>query len=946
MKSKDKDQEPLFYLGLGASAGGLEALEKFFQAMPADSGLTFVVVQHLSPDYKSLMVELLSRQTKMVVERAEEGMALERDHVYLIPPKKNMTIKDGKLHLKEQNLMRGLNLPIDIFLRSLALDKRNRSIAIIFSGTGSDGTMGVRSIKEREGMVMVQTEASAKFDGMPRSAIATGLVDYTLPPEQMPAELMKYIKHPFVVKEKSDSSLIGTDFLGKVLSIIRSRTKGDFTSYKPNTIVRRLERRLSINQIENPEEYLELLKNSPYEVKVLYKEILIGVTQFFRDSEAFKILETEVVPQLFEDRSPDSPIRVWSAACSSGEEAYSLAMLMHEYIETHELPHTAKIFATDLDKDAIDIASIGIYPESIANDMSKEFLAKYFRKIPEGGYQVKEKIRRMVVFAQHNLIKDPPFSKIDMVSCRNLLIYLKPEMQQKVLAMFHFSLRKSGFLFLGSSENLGNLADVFEVINSKWKVYRYSTSSRMPISRDLMLPVGAKADTHDESDVLVPYSKGVSAELFDRLLHEFVPPSILVDDQNNIVHFFRDIDKFIRFSYGKATFNILKVIRPELSMVLGGILHKVRKENREFKYTDISLEEKGEQFMVDVVARPLFDSKKSLAFTLVSFVEPEVNARKEHVSIDDVDVSSQMKDRIMDLERQLESRSENLQTTIEELETSNEELQATNEELIASNEELQSTNEELQSVNEELFTVNSEFQSKIQELTSLNNDMNNLLNNTQIGTLFLDKNLNIRKFTPVINRIFRIKEIDIGRSITDFSLAVSHTSFFDDLRRAVNRKDSHESQVKDPNGNWCSLRIDPYITSDEEAEGVIITLTDVTDRVTVQRDLLQARHLLESQLTLLPTTDIYLFSARQFCVMDLAQHHWMKNEPKKAEGLPMSEIFKGDFFAKIKALFETELETIRQLELSFENRSFTIITSGRRFDPLGELYVSLSVTAR
>lgn len=862
----EKNQNPFLYVAIGASAGGLEALEQFFNNMPINSNLTFIVVQHLSPDYKSLMVELLSRQTDMEVFRAEEGLQLAPNCVYLIPPKKNITIKQGKLHLTEQGINRGLNLPIDIFFRSLAKDQKNNSIGIILSGTGSDGTLGVKAIKEVGGMIMVQDDRSAKFDGMPKSAIATGLVDYVLPPNKMPEELIKYIKHPYINKNQknqdSEVDLISQNFLARILAIVRTRVGVDFSQYKPNTILRRLERRFSINQVENPEDYIQLLQQSPYEVKILYKEILIGVTQFFRDPAAWDLLKEKVVPKIFETKQNNSTIRIWSAACSTGEEAYSLAILLREYMDENDIYFDVKVFASDLDKDALEFAGTGIYPESIASDVTEQRLKKYFIKNKEEGYQIIEQIRRMVIFAKHNLVKDPPFSKIDMVVCRNLLIYLKPEMQNKVLSIFHFALNKNGFMFLGSSENLGSLSEVFSVIDSKSKVYKYKKDGQAPLINDLVLPAFNSMRKHTKSEIGSKNHENNDTDFLgnisEQLLNEFMPPSILIDSKNNILHFFKDVDRFIHFTYGRATFNVLKLVRHEFSMILSGIIHKAKKEKKDIIYKDVHYKEDDKIRSLDIGVKYLLDKKNKEQYFLISFIEltKEISQKNE---VNEVEMNHQLAERINDLEQQLQHRDENLQTTVEELETSNEELQATNEELIASNEELQSTNEELQSVNEELYTVNSEFQKKIQELTSLNNDINNLLNNTKIGTLYLDRNLAIRKYTSFITKIFYIKDIDIGRPISDFSFNANYDYFFDDIKIALTELRPKEVEIQDKRKQWHLMRIFTYFTNENKVNGVIVTVIDITARIQAEEALREIENQYGQLTNNLPDTDIYLF---------------------------------------------------------------------------------------
>jgi two-component system CheB/CheR fusion protein len=834
-------------VGIGASAGGLEALENFFKSSQHDSGMAFVVVQHLSPDYKSLMVELLSKHTKMKVKRVEDGTLIEINTVYLIPPKKNMTIFHRKLFLIEQD-HHGLNLPIDIFFRSLAEDQGDRAIAIVLSGTGSDGTLGIRAIKGNAGMVMVQDSNSAKFDGMPKSAISTGLVDFILSPEEMPSQLLKYVKHPFIVKQDKIDKLIlkDEDTLSKIFSLIRTKTGTDFTFYKPNTIVRRLERRISINQIDTIENYLTFLGQNHSELISLYKELLIGVTKFFRDTEAFDNINKIVIPHIMQNKKTNDPIRIWTVACSTGEEAYSLAILFHEYMLKSGKHFDVKIFATDIDKDAIDYASSGIYPESILADVSLERLVTYFRKINDS-YQITETIRQMVIFASHNIIKDPPFSKIDLISCRNLLIYFQPVLQKKVLSTFLFSLNQKGILFLGSSESIGDLAPQLDTLDSKWKIYNYNGGTKPYLLTDFY-PQNSSRNfiaSSKRNESIIPKSispDDLYANAITMMINQYLPPSVLIDENHDLVHVFKDVNKYIKFGIGKANLNIMRIIRPELSIALGTSIHKVFKDKREISYKEIQLRDEVSDTFVNLIARPIKDEKSNKNLVLLIF--EEIKEKTKHIDLtDNYNVKDHVNQRIDDLEHELQHTKENLQATIEELETSNEELQATNEELVAANEELQSTNEELQSVNEELYTVNSEYQNKIDELQELNNDVNNWLANSNIGTIFLDLHLLIRKFTTSLNNIVNLIEKDIGRPISHISHNLIYNSFIEDIEDVLKTLKGKTIEVQIKNGDWCLIKILPYRTIDNAVKGISISFIDITERKQIEERLIRERDL-------------------------------------------------------------------------------------------------------
>lgn len=831
--ASEKGSGEFYVVGIGASAGGLEALEVFFKNMPDGSGMAFVVIQHLSPDYKSLMVELLSKYAKMPVCHAEDGIEISPNNIYLLPRKTNMTIFHNKLYLIEQEYSHNytLNLPIDIFFRSLAEDKRDKAIAVVLSGTGSDGTRGIRLVKEHGGMVIVQTAENAKFDGMPNSAIATRLADYILPAHEIPGELMKFVKHPYSTKDSLSQVQINNhdDAMGKILSLVRNMAGVDFTFYKPNTIIRRIERRMGVNQIDDLSEYAKYVAQSSGEAETLYKEFLIGVTKFFRDTDTYEIIEEKVVPKLFENTKKKNTIRVWIAGCSTGEEAYSIAMLLREYMENNGEKRDVKIFATDIDKEAIEIAGAGVYPESIAADVAVERLGKWFMKTNDG-YQIRREIREMVVFASHNLAKNSPFSKIDLVSCRNLLIYLKAELQKKIFTIFNFSLERDGFLILGSSESIGEMSSYFSSFDTKHKIYKSTGMEKSSLSAMFsagdMKQHAAIPSQKKDSDYVPQNHSGALSRFYDVLFENYVPPCVFVNEQNKIVHVVGDINLFVRIQPGRLDFDILQMVRKELSIVLGTAMNKARRHGEEVVYRNVNIPDGKEIHKVNLMIKPIASSQSNERVVLVAFEEKSMVELDEE-SIEIVDIDDKVKQRIKDLEQELQYTKENLQATIEELETSNEELQATNEELIASNEELQSTNEELQSVNEELMTVNSEHQEKIQELMDLNNDMENLLSSTDMGVIFLDKDFRIRKFTPAVTREFNLLSLDLGRKITDISHKIKYKDFIKDAQGVLKSLRSIELEVENETNERYLMKILPYRTTENVIKGVVITLMNI-----------------------------------------------------------------------------------------------------------------------
>ena len=831
---------PSHYVGIGASAGGLEAIEQFFQSVPSEAGLAFIVIQHLSPDYKSMMVELLSKKTQMPVLRAEEGMVVAENTIYLIPPKKNLTIFHGKLLLSDQRPHdRWINLPIDIFFRSLAEDQGDKAVGIILSGTGSDGSRGVRAIKEFGGMIMVQDEHDARFDGMPKSAYSTGMADFVLKATEMPEKLMAYVKYPYLTKTERGEKLVQADEgLTAIFSMLRSKTKVDFTYYKPSTVIRRIERRMNVNQIDDLNAYIVLLKSNNRELTTLYRELLIGVTNFFRDKEAFDYLAESMLPKLLHKKK-NGLFRLWVAGCSSGEEAYSLAILLLEIMDKHKLSTRVKIFATDVDNDAVIVAGSGVYPESIAADVGPALLTKYFQRQGDN-YNVSRKIREMVVFAQHNLIKDPPFTNIDMVSCRNLLIYLQPVLQKKALDMFNFSLNPGGILFLGTSESTGEMNSYFSAKHHKWKVYESKGKRNLPAERaDTSLPFTPR-DHYSKSLTPQPYPSRTYTDpnrrLNDRLLkalaNDIIPLTIVINEDLEVVYTVGDAGDYFQLPHGRMDNDIRRMVKKEISIPLTIGIQKAFKEYQEVTYSNISFTGDQGKRIIQINIRPLPASRTQSQYLAILFTEaglPTVENRD--VGKETYDYDKETEQRINDLEQELQFTKENLQATIEELETSNEELQATNEELLASNEELQSTNEELQSVNEELYTVNSEHQRKIMELTELNNDIDNLLTSTEIGTIFLDEKLQLRKFTPHIQEVFNIIESDIGRPISHLTHSLLDIDLIEVVNKVIESSQSSDHKVSSTDGRWFYLRILPYNVAPHTFAGVVITLIEISDLV-------------------------------------------------------------------------------------------------------------------
>jgi two-component system CheB/CheR fusion protein len=825
---------PDYYVGIGASAGGLEAIEAFFGQMPPTNNLAFIVIQHLSPHFKSLMTELLSKRTQMPVYKIEDGMVVEANCIYMIPPRKNLILFHGKLLLKEQDHSRGVNLPIDVFFQSLAEDQGEKSIAIILSGTGSDGTRGIRKIKELGGMIMVQTEESAKFDGMPRSAINTGLVDFVLAAEQMSVQLLSFTQRPYAQKASFKDKLISDDnSITRVFALLREHHKIDFTYYKPSTILRRIERRMTVNQIHELKDYVLFMETYHKEISALYRELLIGVTSFFRDPEVFGLVRDKILPEIF-NRVTDREIRLWTTACSTGEEAYTLAILCQETMQALGKNVEVKIFATDVDRNALTLAGNGIYPESIAADLAPDLLAKYFQR-HDDNYHVVRKLREMVVFAQHNVIKDPPFTNIDFLSCRNLLIYLQPVLQKKALEFFNFSLNSQGVLLLGTSETLGELSDYFDTIDAKWKLYYAKGKRKLAgFARDTVIPYDAiNQRSYAQLSNRLPNEDERFLERFIQLFGDNPEQllAIVLTEKAELVYTLCDKEKFLVTPLGRSSYDVNKMIIKELAIPLATGLQKAFKTRQEVRYSSICLKKDNGSQTVQMRIKPLPEKKgqNSYAGVFVEKTNPNTSSPPAgESSLEQYDVSKETEQRLQDLEQELQFTKENLQATIEELETSNEELQATNEELLASNEELQSTNEELQSVNEELFTVNSEYQQKIIELTVLNNDVENLLLSTEIATVFIDENLEVRKFTPKINQIFKIIDSDLGRPLTHLANYLLDVDPVKISQAVIDSKKTIEKEISTADGRQYLMNVLPYKIGKNIYSGVVMTFTDIT----------------------------------------------------------------------------------------------------------------------
>ena len=825
-------QSSSIVIGIGASAGGLEALQQFFSYMPPNSGLSFVVVQHLSPDYKSLMADILGKYTEMSVCQAENHMAVEPDTVYLIPPKKYMTIKDGRLILSEAP--GSLNHPIDAFFASLAAEKREHSIAVVLSGTGSDGTNGVKMVKEHGGLVIAQAPESAKFDGMPRSVINTGLADFVLSPEEIAEEILNFSNTPVLLRPLRGDSLLTDDdslfseeeTLSHIYTILKNASGIDFTYYKRSTILRRIERRMLVTHTSSLPEFARLLGDSQEEVNTLVKEILIGVTNFFRDPAFFEKLKYNAIYKIVERAKEDEPIRVWSAGCSTGEEAYSIAILFQEVMDELQVKRDVKIFATDVDSRAIEQAGKGIFSENIIDDVTPDRLAKFFLKVGDQ-YHISKSIRRMIVFATHNMFSDPPFGKLDLISCRNVMIYFQPVMRRGLFAIFHSALKNGGFLFLGKSETAGEYVNLFKPVCSAEKIYLHKAEGKV---EDLAPPTFNIPNIQNVSLKNIHAGMSQNSESavesrYTRFLERHLPASVVLSENDTVLHFFGSYSDYLTLAPGKATLNFFQMLCKDLSLVASTAVSRCRTEHTAITYTDIAVDTPSGRKVINLLVEPIPGQEGDDELVSVLFLESGAPEEAGGV-VEKYDLDATAARRISDLEREFQVSQNDLRSTIQRLETVNGELQAANEELLTANEELQSSTEELQSVNEELYTVNTEHQLKLDELTTMTNDLSNFLSSTMIGILFVDGDLNIRKFTEYVGREFQLMEHDVGRPIQIFAHSFPDEAIESDCRTVLRDLVSIDREVTAMNGRFYTLRIAPYRTTENSIRGLVITIID------------------------------------------------------------------------------------------------------------------------
>ena len=927
-------------VGIGASAGGLEALKVFFSNVTAKSGMAYIVVVHMSPKQPSMLKELLQKITPATVLTPEDGQKIEPNHVYISPPDKEISLFKGEIQLMD-TVKRPIPLPIDSFLKSLALDQGKNAAAIILSGMGSDGTLGIREFKANDGLIFAQSDDSAEYTAMPRSAIKTGLVDLVLSPDDMPKKLIQYFGNP-ATKSAFESTTTTTTtttlekqkWLNKIFAILRSQIGHDFSGYKLNTILRRIGRRMGLNHIQKHDTYVRFLRENPNEVDALFRDLLIGVTSFFRDPDSFEMISTNVLPKLFENLKNEDTFRAWIPGCSTGEEVYSLAIVLHEYLERNSERVDLQIFGTDIDNRAIEKAREGVFSDSIVSEVSEDRLKNYFTK--EGdSYRIKKNIRDCVVFSVQNVIKDPPFSRLHMLCCRNLLIYLETETQKKILPLFHYTLIPRGVLMLGSSESIGGFSSLFKILDKKWKIFE---RQEVPQSlRQLVdFPSGSSTSDYD-LEISQPVGDAKKQDINrltqQVLIEKFGPTAILISAKGDILNVQGRTGKYLETPSGPPTNNILDMAREGLKIELSSALRTAISSNTVVTRKRLSVKTNGDSQLLDLQVCPLKKPSGLAGRFLVVFQDIEAIPSDPESEQEIESLSNQESARVAELEKELQINRESHQTTIEELESSNEELKSTNEELQSSNEEMQSTNEELesskeelQSLNEELQTVNAELQSKVEELSAAHDDLHNLLNSTEIATIFVDNNLNVRRFTTEATQIINLIQSDIGRPLKHVVSNLKYDGMISDLSDVIQKLSPKTAEVQTNAGLWYNMRIMPYRTTDNRIDGAVLTFSSIDDQKIAQNTLEsaiieseQSKELVSELFDLIPDPMVVLDKDGRIVLSNEGFSEWTKTDQK--------DIYGSDFLSlKVDSLktgqLKSKLETALKKNINFTTEPF------------------------
>lgn len=863
-------------IGIGASAGGLDALELFFKHLPKDTGYCFVVILHLDPNHKGMIPEILQRYTALPVYAAIDGVKVKPNTVYVLPANKAISITNRVLSLSKTLEARGLRLPIDLFLSSLAKDFKNESVGIILSGMGTDGGIGLQSIKKENGYAFVQDPATAKFDGMPLNAIDSVNVDLIASPEDLATQLVSFIDFLAGKNQTDQASEDSIKSLRVIQSLLKQKSGHDFTNYKNNTLFRRIERRLIFLNLPNIQSYERFVIENPDELLFLFKEILIGVTHFFRDKEVWEKIENLLVEEVFE-KTPDEIIRIWIPGCSTGEEAYSLAITFLEAKQKNEKFGSIifQIFATDLDEESIVKARQGIYPTNIEKDVSPDRLSSFFSKV-ESGYRINPSVRELVVFANHDIIKDPPFTKLNFISCRNMLIYMEPNLQRKIIGLFRFCLKPNGYLILGIAETLGNQNLFFKAIDSKLRIFE---KNQVSIKNDAIdFPTSFKPEKFINFDLskIKDSEPNIQTLTNSILLQEYSPASVLTNDKGDILYITGKTGKYLEPAAGKAILNVFVMAREGLRHEIIIAFRKVAKSTNPISLKNLKINYNSNIVLVDLIIRKIEKPEALSGLFLLVFIDAPtlIPLGKESQK----EIKNKYQTQMLVLEADLQRTKEELQLTIEEMQTSQEELKSTNEELQSTNEEMQSTNEELtsfkeemQSLNEELQTVNAELQNKIDEYISITNDFKNLLDGTDIATIFLDKELKIRRFTKQVSRVFNMIPTDVGRPIMDLGSKLDYPEFFNDAREVLDTLIYKEVEILSLSKIWYLVKIMPYRTLDDRILGLVITFTNITKTKDMEFALRNINEALDIHLTEVQN----LLSEKEIILKEV--HHRIKN---------------------------------------------------------------------
>ncbi len=927
-KSSEKTTVRFPIVGIGASAGGLEALEQLLKNVPENTGMAYVVIQHLDPTQKGMLPELLQRISKMEVFQVKDRMVVKPNIVYVIPPNKSMSLLKGVLYLFEPIETRGLRLPIDFFFRSLADDQLEYGVGVILSGMGSDGSAGVRKIKEKNGIVMVQEPSTAKYESMPQNAIDSVLVDIVAPANELSERLLDFLKHIPIVKADFEKEVKDKSALEKIIILLRTQTGNDFSLYKKNTVYRRIERRMGVHKIDKIISYVHFLQENPKEIEILFKELLIGVTNFFRETLAWEKMKEVIITDLVAKMPAGTILRAWIPGCSTGEEAYSLAIIFKEAIEkvNSHGNFSLQIFATDLDNEAIETARKGTFSANIASDVSPERMNRFFVET-EDGYRINSEIKEMIVFAHHNIIMHPPFTRIDILTCRNLLIYLEPELQKKILGLFYYSLNPDGVMLLGSSETLGTQTHLFTALDPKLKIYKRAITNLIPELYDF--PSSFSFNKMANTKNLIPVEPTPNIQILtDQLLMQyFSPPGVLVNENGDIIYISGRTGKYLEPAVGKANLNIFAMLREGLRNEFPIAFHKAIMNKDVVVMPNVKVGTNGGTQIVSVKIQwidkpePL-NGKIIIIFNDVAEIKKNILKGKNNIS----------SVRHVELQQELLLAREETQNTLEEMQTSQEELKSTNEELQSTNEELQSTNEELttskeemQSLNEELQTVNAELQSKVDDFLRINNDMKNLLNSTDIATLFLDKELNIRRFTNQATKIFKLIKSDIGRPFTDQTSDLIYPELATDAIEVLNTLVFIQKQIPTKDNRWYSIRIMPYRTFDDRIDGLVITFINNSDFKQLEVGLQENEHM--NRLLLDVSADVILKLSNELKILEF------NPEAEKFFGKKREVVINQSFiqlFIPEKLMKKTDLE-MRKLMNESINVKFkaTVIADNR-----------------